>query len=74
MSLRLSVPTTYAQSLPDFPPPIEVPQPAPDVVPTTSPVPEIYEPLRPNQNPPVREPEGPGDPVVGCNCGEVARC
>jgi hypothetical protein len=74
MPIRFSSATTYAQSVPVFPTPIEVPQPAPDEVPTTSPTPEIYEPLRPNQHPPVREPEGPGDPVADWHCGAHARC
>jgi hypothetical protein len=73
MPSRHSASTTYAQSVPVFPTPIPVPQPAPDEVPTTSPTPEIYEPRRPNEHPPVREPQAPGDPVVW-HCGADVRC
>jgi hypothetical protein len=64
MPPRFSGLSTRAHSAPVAPTPIEVPQPAPDVVPTPSSAPEIVDPPQPNQHPPVREPDGPGDPVV----------
>lgn len=67
MPLRLSG-AAHAQSLPVAPTPIEVPQPAPDVVPTTTPPAEIGDPSLPDQHSPVREPETPGDPCGGWRC------